>query len=189
MEGRQLQFYYRLDLAHRKLDEAVFAAYGWPPDLTDDQILERLLDLNIERAAYQWGSKHITWFLYDFQNEATLWSHLTGEMLSQSRNERNSNSLWILIVAAIVIRLAYYRWPRITGSPEVDGLLVIFLGFYICARAAANFLTFILYELDSRRSTSGTGSDVKWLSLNALVMLSGLVLVVTGSYRFFSRVI
>jgi hypothetical protein len=40
-----------LDLAHRKLDEAVFAAYGWPPDLTDDQILERLLALNLERAA------------------------------------------------------------------------------------------------------------------------------------------
>jgi len=40
-----------LDLAHRKLDEAVFAAYGWPSDLTDDQILERLLALNLERAA------------------------------------------------------------------------------------------------------------------------------------------
>jgi hypothetical protein len=39
-----------LDLAHHRLDEAVFAAYGWPPDLTDDQILERLLALNLERA-------------------------------------------------------------------------------------------------------------------------------------------
>ena len=40
-----------LDLAHRQLDDAVFAAYGWPPDLTDDQILERLLALNLECAA------------------------------------------------------------------------------------------------------------------------------------------
>jgi type II restriction/modification system DNA methylase subunit YeeA len=40
-----------LDLAHRRLDEAVFAAYGWPADLTDEQILERLLALNLERAA------------------------------------------------------------------------------------------------------------------------------------------
>ena len=37
--------------AHRALDEAVFAAYGWPSDLTDQQILERLLALNHERAA------------------------------------------------------------------------------------------------------------------------------------------
>lgn len=42
-----------LDNAHKKLDRAVFAAYGWPPDLTDEQILERLLALNLERAARQ----------------------------------------------------------------------------------------------------------------------------------------
>lgn len=36
--------------AHQKLGRAVFDAYGWPHDLTDDQILERLLALNLERA-------------------------------------------------------------------------------------------------------------------------------------------
>ena len=40
-----------LDNAHRKLDAAVFAAYGWPSDLTDEEILERLLTLNLKRAA------------------------------------------------------------------------------------------------------------------------------------------
>jgi hypothetical protein len=40
-----------LDLAHKKLDAAVAAAYGWPADLSNDQILERLLALNLERAA------------------------------------------------------------------------------------------------------------------------------------------
>ena len=40
-----------LKLAHRRLDEAVCAAYGWKPDLTDDEILEKLLALNLERAA------------------------------------------------------------------------------------------------------------------------------------------
>lgn len=39
-----------LQSAHRNLDEAVFAAYGWPADLGDDEILERLLALNLERA-------------------------------------------------------------------------------------------------------------------------------------------
>ena len=37
--------------AHRRLDDAVFDAYGWPPTLTDSEILERLLALNHERAA------------------------------------------------------------------------------------------------------------------------------------------
>ncbi len=40
-----------LQNAHHKLDEAVFAAYGWPPDLSDDDILARLLELNLRRAA------------------------------------------------------------------------------------------------------------------------------------------
>jgi hypothetical protein len=40
-----------LDLAHKKLDTTVAAAYGWPADLTDEQILEKLLALNLERAA------------------------------------------------------------------------------------------------------------------------------------------
>ncbi|OQA31213.1 MAG: hypothetical protein BWY57_02451 [Betaproteobacteria bacterium ADurb.Bin341] len=35
---------------HARLDAAVAAAYGWPADLTDDAILERLLALNLERG-------------------------------------------------------------------------------------------------------------------------------------------
>jgi hypothetical protein len=42
-----------LDLAHRALDAAVLAAYGWPVDLSDDEILTRLLALNLERAGKQ----------------------------------------------------------------------------------------------------------------------------------------
>jgi len=40
-----------LDLAHKKLDAAVAAAYGFPADLADEDILSRLLVLNLERAA------------------------------------------------------------------------------------------------------------------------------------------
>jgi hypothetical protein len=38
------------DVAHKRLDEAVFAAYGWPADLSDDDLLARLLALNLERT-------------------------------------------------------------------------------------------------------------------------------------------
>ena len=37
--------------AHAKLDAAVAAAYGWPADMSEDEILSRLLALNHERAA------------------------------------------------------------------------------------------------------------------------------------------
>jgi type II restriction/modification system DNA methylase subunit YeeA len=44
-----------LDNLHRALDEAVAAAYGWPADLSDDEILSRLLDLNRARAGGEDG--------------------------------------------------------------------------------------------------------------------------------------
>ncbi|WP_027893426.1 hypothetical protein [Calidithermus chliarophilus] len=42
---------YPLLIAHQKLDQAVAAAYGWEWPLSEEQILERLLALNLERAA------------------------------------------------------------------------------------------------------------------------------------------
>ncbi len=43
----------RLDELHQALDHAVCAAYGWPHDILNDEeeILRRLLALNLERAA------------------------------------------------------------------------------------------------------------------------------------------
>jgi type II restriction/modification system DNA methylase subunit YeeA len=37
--------------AHAALDRAVFVAYGWPEDLSDEDVLKRLLALNLERAS------------------------------------------------------------------------------------------------------------------------------------------
>jgi len=39
-----------LDLVHKKLDQAVCAAYCFPADLPDEQVLDRLLKLNLARA-------------------------------------------------------------------------------------------------------------------------------------------
>ena len=40
-----------LDHAHRDLDRAVAAAYGWPEEISEEDALARLLALNLERAA------------------------------------------------------------------------------------------------------------------------------------------
>jgi hypothetical protein len=36
--------------AHRDLDDAVAAAYGWPTDISEEDALAKLLELNLSRA-------------------------------------------------------------------------------------------------------------------------------------------
>lgn len=38
------------ELAHKKLEAAVLAAYGWPANLSNEQTLEKLLALNLDRT-------------------------------------------------------------------------------------------------------------------------------------------
>ncbi len=51
---------------HDELDRAVFDAYGWPADLTDEQILERLVTLNRARAEEEKRGL-IRWLRPEFQ--------------------------------------------------------------------------------------------------------------------------
>ncbi len=52
---------------HDDLDAAVFDAYGWPHDLDDEAILQRLVDLNHERAEEE-SRGLIRWLRPEFQN-------------------------------------------------------------------------------------------------------------------------
>lgn len=52
---------------HDDLDAAVFEAYGWPSTLSDEEILERLVALNSERAAEE-ARGIIRWLRPEFQN-------------------------------------------------------------------------------------------------------------------------
>jgi hypothetical protein len=54
---------------HRKLDAAVAQAYGWPVELADAGILERLVALNRERAAEE-AKGHIRWLRSEYQAPA-----------------------------------------------------------------------------------------------------------------------
>lgn len=51
---------------HDQIDRATADAYGWPHDLTDDQILERLVALNAERAKEE-AAGYVRWLRPDYQ--------------------------------------------------------------------------------------------------------------------------
>ena len=66
---------------HDELDAAVFDAYGWPPvTLTDEEILERLVALNAERAAEE-AQGLIRWLRPEYQAPPDHASRFTQHVL------------------------------------------------------------------------------------------------------------
>jgi type II restriction/modification system DNA methylase subunit YeeA len=45
--------------AHRDLDAVVAAAYGWPADLSEEDALAKLLEMNLARAALKNGEREV----------------------------------------------------------------------------------------------------------------------------------
>ncbi|MDX9710873.1 MAG: hypothetical protein RBT64_15120, partial [Trichloromonas sp.] len=54
---------------HDELDAAVAEAYGWPVDLADEALLEKLVDLNRQRAREE-EQGLVRWLRPDYQNPA-----------------------------------------------------------------------------------------------------------------------
>ncbi|HEX3883447.1 MAG TPA: DNA methyltransferase [Stellaceae bacterium] len=79
---------------HEDLDRAVFAAYGWPEGLSDEELLSRLVVLNRERAEEEWRG-HTRWLRPDFQ---------AGIRAAPSQREME--------IAAAVAADLRQSWPR-----------------------------------------------------------------------------
>jgi hypothetical protein len=74
IEGRDHEVYEQglvgiLRKLHDDIDAEVAAAYGWPVDLPEDDLLQRLVDLNRVRAAEE-AKGLVRWQRPDYQNPA-----------------------------------------------------------------------------------------------------------------------
>lgn len=54
---------------HEQIDAAVFDAYGWPRDLSDEEVLARLIELNKERRAEE-AKGIVRWLRPEYQAPA-----------------------------------------------------------------------------------------------------------------------
>ena len=71
---------------HDDLDAAVFDAYGWSPELTDEQILEKLVALNAARAEEE-KKGLVRWLRPDFQNPSGKKADTHAPLLSTEEDE------------------------------------------------------------------------------------------------------
>src|SRR3546814_7156800 len=73
---------------HADLDAAVAEAYGWPADLADEEILERLVALNHARAAEERAGR-VRWLRPEFQ--------APKEAVAARRSEEHTSELQSLM--------------------------------------------------------------------------------------------
>jgi hypothetical protein len=101
--------------------------------------------------------------------------------------KRHPAVLWILLIAALAFNLLVYFLPTLTGNDNVNGLGGVFLGLFIAAFPAANFLDMLLFELGGWRWRSIQRADLPWVILNLFVLLAGMFVVVVGTKLFFKH--
>jgi len=80
---------------HAELDRAVLDAYGWPHDLTTQQILERIVALNAERRAEE-ASGLIRWLRPEYQapNAVGVTPQLAGLVEAERVAEARRRQPW-----------------------------------------------------------------------------------------------
>jgi hypothetical protein len=107
--------------------------------------------------------------------------------MNRPLRKRRPAILWILFGAAVAFNLLVHFLPALTGNDNVNGLGGVFLGLFIAAFPAANFLDMLLSELGGRRWRTIQRADLPWFILNLVVLLAGMLVVVLGTKLFFKH--
>jgi hypothetical protein len=97
---------------HDTLDKLVAEAYGWPVDLSDDEILSRLVALNAERAKEEERGQ-IRWLRPDYQLTCA------GLADAQAMNEADAQ-----ITAPLIIEAGKIQKPTFPSSDLDRGLVI-----------------------------------------------------------------
>ena len=105
--------------------------------------------------------------------------------MDHTKNHRDDKLMWGLILLAILISGLFHFLRTLTGSDEMDGFFGVMLGLYICSKPATHVVDMLIFGRDFRQWISLAQSDIGWVLLNLLVMLSGLSLIMAGTTRFF----
>ncbi len=107
--------------------------------------------------------------------------------MEQHRRGCNIKMSWALILLGITYSGIFHYQRTLTGMDEVDGIIGVLLGLYICSHPAANVVDMLFFRQSARHLFSSRRSAVLWLAFNIVVLLIGWVVIFIGTTRFFSK--
>jgi uncharacterized membrane protein HdeD (DUF308 family) len=89
-----------------------------------------------------------------------------------------------MIPLAVVYGVLLFKLQTFTGRVQLDGIVGIVLGLYICSHPAANLVDRILFGRFLFQPGRPRRDIAVWWGLNVLVMFLGLAVIFSGMTRF-----
>jgi hypothetical protein len=139
---------------HDQLDATVAEAYGWPADLTEEDILFRLVDLNAARSTEE-RSGLIRWLRPEFQRTTATQGGLDVEI--EEAEAQPTRILRLPWPASLPERVRAVR-DRLVQSPEAAPTAAIARAF---SRARAADVTAILETLVALGQANREGDNFR----------------------------
>lgn len=145
---------------HDDLDAAVFACYGWSPTLTDEEILQRLVALNAERAAEE-KRGIVRWLRPEFQNptgQSVIAAAASDAAAEPPRAEKSAARAWPprLVDQVQCVRETLGAISRPETAKEIAGR---------CATTRVSAVAEILVSLETIGRARRVGAD-RYVSSN-----------------------
>ncbi len=107
--------------------------------------------------------------------------------MDQHRRGWNTKTLWVLVLLGIAYNSLVYFRATLTGKNNVDAIIGVVLGLYICSHSAANFVDLLFSGRGGRRQFPSKRSIILWLTLNTIVLLIGWLAIFVGTTRLIGR--
>ena len=113
-----------------------------------------------------------------------VFASVAGVDMDQYRRGRNIKTLWAVVLFGITYSSLLYYQGTLTGANNVDGIIGVLFGLYICLHPAANLVDMLFFGRSARRQFPSKRSAVLWLAFNMLVLLIGWIVIFVGTTRF-----
>jgi hypothetical protein len=81
-----------------------------------------------------------------------------------------------------------YPQGMLTGKDNLDDIIGVVFGLYMCSHPAANFEDLLFFRRGGWHEFSSSRSTFIWLALNMLVLLIGWIVIFLGTTRLIVRV-
>lgn len=106
-------------------------------------------------------------------------------------NQRSELKVIMLLTTSVVLGIIYSilisSQRMLTGVDDLDGIIGVVFGLFICSHPAANLVDMFFYRQGIRNQFPSNRSVILWVALNTLVLLIGGIVIFTGTTRFIGR--